>query len=303
MDLLLVVLAAAAVFTVASATAAVSGFGLALVAVPVIALLVDPAAAVVGTNILAMGLAAGVVRRERRHVEGWAVRRFALIGVLGIPLGLAALRLLSANRLTLLMAVVLLVFVALLAAGVQLPAGRGAQWVAGVTSGFLLASTGMNGPPLVVILQAMGMSPRRFRASLQGVFFVQAALVVLGLVIIGGIDRTALLVVLGGAIGIPLGWRVGDRWFHALSPEVFRRVVLAVLALTAVTAAVSALTCSGPHLAGRLLTVRNVFRRMDLWLPSSNVVSGPRSCLATVRRSSGLLNTVRSRSPAGTANR
>jgi uncharacterized membrane protein YfcA len=189
-----------------------------------------------------MGLAASVVHRERRHVDGWAVRRFSLIGVLGIPLGLAALRLLSADRLTLLMAVVLLVFVGLLAAGFQLPAGRGAQWVAGISSGFLLASTGMNGPPLVVILQAMGMSPRRFRASLQGVFFVQAALVVLGLVLIGGIDRTALLVVLGGAIGIPLGWRVGDRWFHALSPELFRRVVLSVLALTAVVAAVSALT-------------------------------------------------------------
>jgi uncharacterized membrane protein YfcA len=241
MDQLLVVLAAAAIFTLASATAAVGGFGLALVAVPLLALLVDPAAAVVATTILALGLAVAVVRRERLHVEGWAVRRFALSGLLGIPVGLAALRLLTADRLTLLMAAVLLVFVGLLAAGVQLPAGRGVQSLAGVTSGVLLASTGMNGPPLVVVLQAMGLSPRRFRATLQGVFCVQAALAVLGFAVIGSIDRTALLVVLGGTIGIPLGWRVGDRWFRAMSPEVFRRVVLVILALTAVTAAGSAL--------------------------------------------------------------
>lgn len=111
--------------------------------------------------------------RERAHVDRPVAQRFVWAGLVGLPLGLAALRLLTAAQLTLLMAVVLLGLVALLAARVRLPAGRGAQVAAGVTSGALLTSTGMNGPPLVVVAHALRMPPRRFRGTLQAVFGVR----------------------------------------------------------------------------------------------------------------------------------
>lgn len=228
-------------FMLAAAAQAVTGFGSALVSVPLLALVVDPTAAVVAATTTALGLTAVVVLRERPHIEGWAVRRFSLTGVVGMPLGLAALHFFSAQRLTLLMALVLLVLVALLGTGVRLPAGPAAQRVAGVTSGALITSTGMNGPPLVVMLQAMALSPRRFRATLQGIFCVQDLLAVVGFAVIGSISRSALLLVAGGVVGMPVGWWVGDKAFHALSPVVFRRIVLAFLAVTAVVAAAKAL--------------------------------------------------------------
>lgn len=243
MDHLLVIsLIGVAAFALAAATQAVTGFGSALVAVPLLALVVDPVAAVVATTMTSVGLTAAVVFRERAHVEGWAVRRFSVMGLIGMPLGLAALHFFSAQRLTLLMAVVLLVLVTLLGTGLRLPSGPKAQRVAGVTSGALLTSTGMNGPPLVVILQAIGLSPRRFRATLQGVFCVQDLLAVIGFAVIGSISRTALLLVAGGVLGMPVGWWLGDKGFHRLSPTVFRRVVLAFLAVTAVVAGVKALS-------------------------------------------------------------
>lgn len=239
--LLVLALVAAAVFTVASAAQALTGFGSALVAVPLLALIVDPVAAVVATTAVSLVLTFVVVRKERVHVERWAVRRFAITGLVGLPVGLAALLLLSVEQLTLLMAAVLLALVVVLAVGVSLPSGPVSQRLAGVTSGALLASTGMNGPPLVLVLHAMDLAPRRFRATLQGVFCVQDLLAVAGFALIGSINVTTLALVAGGAVGIPLGWRVGNRWFHSLSPTAFRRVVLVFLAVTGVVAAVTAL--------------------------------------------------------------
>lgn len=238
---LVIVLIGVAVFALAAAAQAVTGFGSALVGVPLLAVVVDPVAAVVSVTAVAFVMTLGAVRRERHHVEGRAVRRFAMWGLVGLPLGLAALRLLPPARLTLVMAVVLLVLVVLLAVGIRVPAGPVAQRVAGVSSGALLTSTGMNGPPLVVMFQAMGMAPRQFRATLQGVFCIQDLLAVVGFVVVGSFSRNALLLVVGGLAGMPLGWLLGDRVFHSLSPVVFRRVVLVVLALTAVVAGVKAL--------------------------------------------------------------
>lgn len=237
---LFIVLVSVVVFALAAGAQAVTGFGSALVAVPLLALVVDPVPAVVGTTALSLALTAVVFRRERRHVDGSAVRRFSIAGLVGLPVGLAVLHVLAARQLTLVMAVVLLVLVALLVTGFRVPSGRGAQWAAGVTSGAFLTATGMNGPPLVVMLQAMGLPPLRFRATLQGIFCVQDLLAVIGFAIVGVIDQTALLLVAGGAVGMPLGWWLGDRWFRALSPTVFRRVVLGFLAVTALVAGAKA---------------------------------------------------------------
>lgn len=238
--MILVGLVSIAVVTLATAAQAVTGFGSALVAVPLLALVVDPVAAVVGMTTLSTVMTAMAAVRERDHVVGALVWRFSLTGLLGLPLGLLVLTALSPRHLTLLVAMVLGVLVVLLAAGVRVPAGPVAQGIAGVAGGALLTSTGMNGPPLVVTLQAMGLPPRPFRATLQGIFVVQDVMAVVGFAIVGSIDRVALLLAAAGVLGIPLGWWLGDRVFHAMSAETFRRVVLVGLGATTLVALVKA---------------------------------------------------------------
>ena len=240
-ELLIVAAFTAAVFVLASAAQAVTGFGSALVAVPLLSLLVGPVPAVVATTAISLAMTAMAVRRERHHIDRTAVIRLSWAGLFGLPLGLAALMLLGDDLLTLLVAAVLLTMVGLLALKVRLPSGRGPQWVAGVASGALLTSTGMNGPPLVIVIDAMEVTPRQFRATLQGVFLVQGMLAVLGFVIIGAFDGTAAVMVAGGVLGIPLGWRLGDRLFRAIPAKTFRRVIFIGLVVTAVVAAGNAL--------------------------------------------------------------
>lgn len=232
-DVALVGLLAAVVFAFGATAQAVSGFGGALVSVPVLALVVDPASAVVAATGFAFVLTTGAWHRERAHVDVPLARRLVVAGVLAMPLGLLALHHLSERTLTILIAVLVVLAVVLMALRVRLPAGRRTQWGAGAVSGALLTSTGFNGPPLVISIHGTRAEPRVARATLQAVFSVQAVVALVGFVAVGLMTPVAIVAIAGGILGTPLGWAVGDRIFHRLSAEAFRTVVLVGLTLTA----------------------------------------------------------------------
>lgn len=237
--LVVVAVAAVAVFVLAALAQAASGFGSALVAVPLLGFVVGPGEALVAATVAGLVLTGGAWRREHGHTDAPVVRRLTVAGVLGMPAGLAVLLLASERVLTSVIAVVLLGTVALLAAGVRLPTGRRAQWGAGVASGTLLTSTGMNGPPLVLVLRDE--APHRFRATLQATFCLQDAVAVVAFVALGQVGAPVLVAAAAGVLGMPLGWRLGDAVFRRLSPERFRVLVLAGLAATGTVALVGAL--------------------------------------------------------------
>lgn len=219
-----------AVYALAAVAQAVTGFGSALVAVPLLAFVVDPTNAVVATTIVSGVLSAWSFRTERPYADGPALRTLVLSGAVGIPFGLFLLVVLGAGVLRLLIGSVVLVLVVLLAAGRRLPSGRGALRVAGTSSGALLSSTGLNGPPLVLVLA--GHQPRVARATLQGVFAVQDLIAVAGFACLGRLSGTAAGLAVAGVVVVPLGWWIGDRLFHRLRPVHARWIVLAGLAVS-----------------------------------------------------------------------
>ncbi|MFJ2704986.1 sulfite exporter TauE/SafE family protein [Streptomyces sp. NPDC087428] len=230
-DLLPLAVTAVGVFLLAALAQAVTGFGAALVAVPLLTLVVDPVTAVVAATTVSLVLTAGSWRRERLHVDTGQARRLTLAGVLGMPLGLIALALSDEHTLSLLIGVALLVLVGLLSFGVRLPEGNVTTWTAGFLSGGLLTSTGMNGPPLVLALQ--GLEPRRYRATLQAVFCGQDVVAVAIFVALGHVSPTALLLTAAGVLGLPLGWAMGDRVFRRVPAQRFRPIVLGGLGVIA----------------------------------------------------------------------
>ncbi len=242
MSLIAVGLLASVVFGLAAAAQAVSGFGMALVAVPLLALVVGPAPAVAATTVVALVLTTGATVLERAHVEWPIAGRLAAAGLLGMPLGYLVLSRVAERPLRLAIAVVLLVLVGVLATGVRVPAGRAGQWGAGALSGVLLTSTGMNGPPLVVLLHSRGLDPRRFRGTLQATFCAQGVAAVAVFAATGLVGPTAGVLAVGGALGVPLGWWAGNRLFGWLPPERFRVVVLGMLAALAVASLVAVAT-------------------------------------------------------------
>ncbi|OFE18995.1 hypothetical protein BA895_02255 [Humibacillus sp. DSM 29435] len=233
MDLVLLAVIGLGVFAFASAAQAVTGFGSALVAVPIFALAVDTRTAVVATTALGFVLTAGTGYRERAHVQVRTTRRIVVASLVGMPLGLVLLAKLDARWLSLVIGLTVLALVVLLWRRITLPRGVAVERGAGLASGVLLTATGMNGPPVALALQALNYPARQFRATLQAIFVGQDLIAVIAFGVLGFLNVQVAAVVLGGLAGIPVGWLVGDRVMRTMSEQQFRTGVLLVLVATA----------------------------------------------------------------------
>jgi uncharacterized membrane protein YfcA len=220
------------VVLLAAAVQAVTGFGFALVAVPLVALLTSAHTSVVGLGLAGVALTLVGAVRERAHVRWRTAGGMVLAALAGMPAGLLVLAHASDALLTAVIAVVCLGCTLWVARPPALPPGRTTMGVAGLASGVLSTSTGVNGPPLVAALHATGFPPRVFRATLAALFSGTGVVAVGAFVLTGQVDHGAVAVGLAGLPATVVGWLCGDLLFHRVDPARFRRIVLGMLVLT-----------------------------------------------------------------------
>jgi uncharacterized membrane protein YfcA len=215
-----------------------TGFGFAVIAVPLLSLAMPP--------LLAVTLAAGLQFlgglmdvRQVAPLAHWAsVRWLALGAVLASPLGTLLLTWLPADIARLVLAAACGAAVATLAAGYGfrgLP-GRAVTAVTGAVSGLFNGLASMPGPPALAYYLASPLPSVQIRASLLVFFLLSAGLSSASLVAIGVVGWHELGLVL---LGLPLmlgGSRLGARLFARLGGA-HRRVSLITLALVALVTA------------------------------------------------------------------
>ncbi len=171
----------AAIVFVATVIRSAFGFGEALVAVPLLALIVPVEVAAPVAVLVSITVAGVVVAQDWRHVHfrtaGWLV----LSTLAGLPLGLLVLTAVAERAVKATLAVVIIAFSAYCLLGRRRAALADDRlaWAFGFAAGVLGGAYGMNGPPLVVFGSLRGWSPQHFRATLQG-YFLPASLVGMG---------------------------------------------------------------------------------------------------------------------------
>src|SRR5436309_3333665 len=170
-------LAVLAVIFLATLVRSAFGFGEALVAVPLLALLIPVEEAVPLATLVSITVAAIVVAQDwhKIHVRsaGWLV----ISTLFGIPLGLWLLTAAPEAVVKAILAVVIIGFSSYCLVSrnpYQLRDDRWA-WVFGFGAGVLGGAYGMNGPPLVIYGSLRHWSAEQFRATLQG-YFLPASL-------------------------------------------------------------------------------------------------------------------------------
>lgn len=160
------------------------GFGEALFAVPLLALvlplrLVTPLVVLLSTTI-----AAAVVAQDWRHVHLRGSLGLLLPSLAGIPCGLLLLGSRYQPPLKIALALLIIAFAAYSLLGRKPPHLRSDRpaWLlgCGFCAGVLGAAYGMNGPPLVVYGTMRRWSSQQFRATLQGYFLPASLLALLG---------------------------------------------------------------------------------------------------------------------------
>lgn len=220
-----------------------SGFGFALVAVPLLAVVLDPTTAVPCVVVLQVLVGLASLPAARRNADWRILRRLIPAALIGLAPGLALLAVLPADLTRLGIALILLATVAALAAGLQLTAvpGRGATLGVGLLAGVLQGFAAVPGPPVIALFLASPITPTVSRASMM-VFFMAVSSTGAVLATFGGLITwpiTLLALLLYPAFY--LGNIVGARVFHGGGERVYRRVALGLLAVIAVAALARAL--------------------------------------------------------------
>lgn len=148
------------------------GFGEALVAVPLLALLIPVKVAAPIAVLVSVTVALIIVVQDWRKVHATAAIRLVLPTLLGIPLGLLVLRNAAEPLVKGALAAVIILFSAwsLLSRSRREWKDDRYAWLFGFGAGVLGGAYGMNGPPLVIYGTLRRWSPQHFRATLQGYF-------------------------------------------------------------------------------------------------------------------------------------
>jgi len=235
------IVVAVAIF-VAAFVQVLAGFGFALLAMPIMTLAVPVERAVIVSTLLGILTSTWQFAHLRRDADPVLVRRLVLGAFAGMPLGVWLLGAVSDRALRIALGIAVLGATALLVRRVSLGhLGAPFDYVAGFLSGVLNTSLSTNGPPLVFDLQARGLSPERFRATLVGVFAFSN---IVGIALFLSAGRVTSAGIGTAAAALP-GWVLGQAsaWplRHHLHGERFRRLVLGLLFLAGVSAIVAAL--------------------------------------------------------------
>ncbi|HYJ59900.1 MAG TPA: sulfite exporter TauE/SafE family protein [Actinomycetota bacterium] len=237
----LVVAAALAAFA-GGAIQSVSGFGYALLVVPVLTVVSGPRVAVVVMTAIGVPLVIANGWRWRARLRHRMAVLLVGTALLGIPLGALFLRTADERLLTATVGIVVIAMTIAIWRGLRVPPGTATLTTAGVLSGAFAASTGTNGPPVVIALDAEGLEPDAFRATLQTVFALEGSLAFVTFIVNGFVTASLVPAIVAGLIAVAAGAVVGDRIARRVDQARFRSIVLVTLAASGVLAVVSALT-------------------------------------------------------------
>ncbi len=227
-----------AVLVLAALVRITAGFGFSLVAVPPLALLLDPVTAVVVSATLAVPLNLWVALRDRAHVDRRAAPLLLVCALSGVPFGLWALNVLSEQTLLVLIAVTVVLGTVLVWRRVRVPGGMYAVAGMSALSGAAFASTAIDGPLMVAGLQGSRLAelePRVQRATLAVTFSATSVATLVGFGAGEQLTPQIGVLLLLGAPALLIGTLVGERLFLRLDAELFRRAVLVLLAVSSVS--------------------------------------------------------------------
>jgi uncharacterized membrane protein YfcA len=228
--------AAVAVAALSGFVRGFSGFGSALVYIPLIAAIYEPRIAAPTLLLIDLAGSAPFTIRELRRCNWREVAPTTTAAALAVPLGVMALVLIDPIMLRWFIAVLVLGLLAVLASGWRyhgrptLPVSIGVGLFAGFGSGAVQVA----GPAVIVFWLGGASDAITVRANLMVFFFLMdfitgAAYVMQGIITT---DILALSVLLG--VPFILAMWAGARWFHGASDTAYRRTAYAIIVAAAI---------------------------------------------------------------------
>lgn len=225
------IIALSIIIFIASVVRGFTGFGLALVAVPLLQFIMPVTDTAVFIAIINLTFSLLYYRRSRTVIKGQPLGRMALWTGIGVASGTVVLKFVNPAYIQLVWGLLIIFIVIALAGGVSfsIRSDASAMTMSGLFGGLLAGATGITGPPVAVILSARKTPKEKFNAIIS-VFILFAVSYALVFYLISGLIawETALLA-LCSVPALLAGLRTGDVLVARISQKTFTSVIYIVL--------------------------------------------------------------------------
>ena len=235
-------LALAAVL-IAALVRGTAGFGLALVLAPILLFVLEPKSVVVVCLILGVLSHIMVLGSAYRRLELRRILSMTAGSLIGIPLGVLVITVISPSALKVLIGAVIVFFAVPLAIGFTRTFQREKRIavVAGFLSGVLNGSTSLGGPPVVLFMHNQQWPKELIHPSLAAYFLVVSLFTLLGLSIAGLVDIPLVVTAVSLAPAMLVGVGIGMLAFRKINERFFRMLSIAIVFCSGILAILSGL--------------------------------------------------------------
>ena len=224
-------LAVVAIVFFASFTQSVVGFGTAMVGMPLMVGVLGLQTSSPLIALLGLTLEAVMLLRYRQSLALRSLWRLMLAAVVGIPLGVLALRRLDETLVLSVLGAVILLYAIYGLLRLRLPQleSNGWAYLAGFLSGILGGAYNVAGPPVVIYGHCKRWPPEAFRGNLQGMFLIIDFLVATNHAVAGNLTPVVWRAFAVSLIPLLAGFVTGTHLAARIDPERYSRLVLVML--------------------------------------------------------------------------
>ncbi len=225
----------ALILLIASYVQGFSGFGLAIISIPLLSLFMNikhviPLIALCGLllNIL-------LFIELRKHIIFKNLKTLYIGSLIGIPPGILFLMIADINILKIIVSVIILIFVGIsLIKNINIKRIKPLYgFLFGLFSGFLGGAINTNGPPILIYQKMIEQSKTEFKSSITGYFIVNSIIIV-SFHFITGITNNFILLNFAHLFPIIiLGYFLGNKSFNKINTIIFNKIVLFLLLVIA----------------------------------------------------------------------
>jgi len=225
------IIALSLIIFIASTVRGFTGFGLALIAVPMIVFIMPVTDTAVFISIINIIFSLLYYRKSKEIVKGQPLGAMAIWTGIGVAAGTVLLKFVNPAYIQLLWGLLIIFIVISLVRGLNLhiKSERTALTLSGLFGGVLAGATGITGPPVAIILSSIRTPKEKFNAiiSIFILFAVSYALVFY--LITGLIRKEIVLLAFCSVPALLAGLFTGDRLVSRISQKTFTTIVYIVL--------------------------------------------------------------------------
>ena len=212
---------------------AASGFGLALVSMPLLVGVIGVGTATPLVAVIGITAEIFLLRRYWQALNFSAVKRLSLASIFGIPLGVYVLREVDGRIVTTVLGIIVTGYALYALLAPRLPQLRQPGWAYGFgfLGGVLSGAYNTSGPPVIIYGTCRRWEPTTFKGNLQAYFLLTSLFALSAHALSGNFTAVVWQNYLLALPGIGLGLLVGHWVDGRLNPARFRQGVLLLLVL------------------------------------------------------------------------